>query len=155
MINYSIKCIRKICKNIFFISLLICAGFPAIANDVQKAQRLLTELGFNPGPIDGAFGNKTERALINFYNSNGRVYDGNLDDNEIIDLVNFQKDSSEDCSFVDDATAIRQNEYIDEMLDIYDDTFSNEKYFPNYRDTAYGPFLYLSLIHISEPTRPY
>ena len=28
------------------------------------------------------------------------------------------------------------------MLDIYDDTFSNEKYFPNYRDTAYGPFLY-------------
>jgi hypothetical protein len=59
--------IRKIYKNIFFISLLICAGFPAIANDVQKAQRLLTELGFNPGPIDGAFGNKTELALINFY----------------------------------------------------------------------------------------
>ena len=36
--------IRKIYKNIFFISLLICAGFPAIANDVKKAQRLLTEL---------------------------------------------------------------------------------------------------------------
>jgi len=134
--------IRKIYKNIFFISLLICAGFPAIANDVQKAQRLLTELGFNPGPIDGAFGNKTELALINFYVSNGRVYDGYLDDNEIIDLVNFQKNSLADCTFVDDATAIRQIEYIDEMLDIYDDTFSNEKYFPNYRDTRYGPFLY-------------
>ena len=142
MINYSIMWIRKICKNIFFIPLLICAGFPAIANDVQKAQRLLTELGFNPGPIDGAFGNKTELALINFYVSNGRVYDGYLDDNEIIDLVNFQKNSFADCSFVDDATAIRQIEYIDEMLDIYDDTFSNEKYFPNYRDTRYGPFLY-------------
>ena len=107
MTCYLTKWMRKVYKNMIFISLLICAVFPAIANDVQIAQRLLTELGFNPGPIDGAFGNKTERALINFYNSNGRVYDGNLDDSEIIDLVNFQKNSFKDCSFVNNATAIK------------------------------------------------
>ena len=36
---------------------------PVIANDILTAQRLLTELGYAPGPIDGAYGGKTKKAL--------------------------------------------------------------------------------------------
>ena len=53
---------------------------------VGDIQSWLTQLGYNPGPIDGSYGRRTEEALKNFYNSIGASFDGVLDQNEIIDL---------------------------------------------------------------------
>jgi len=59
---------------------------PINANTVLDSQRILTQLGFKPGSIDGSYGNKTKKALQNFYISIGKKYDGSLDMNELIDL---------------------------------------------------------------------
>jgi peptidoglycan hydrolase-like protein with peptidoglycan-binding domain len=39
-------------------------------NEVLRLQLRLRELGFDPGPADGLFGPKTERALIAFQKAN-------------------------------------------------------------------------------------
>ena len=70
---------------------LICVisftlGTPTFANDVRIAQQLLTELGYNPGPVDGSYGGKTEQALIKFYAAQNKKFDGELSTNEIKDL---------------------------------------------------------------------
>ena len=44
--------------------------------EVKKLQRKLKKLGFNPGPLDGVFGNKTSAALIRFQKSRGLAADG-------------------------------------------------------------------------------
>ena len=54
-----------------------------MAKDVQITQQLLTNLGYNPGPIDGSYGGKTKRALIQFYASQDKIFDGELSSNEI------------------------------------------------------------------------
>lgn len=51
-----------------------------------EAQKLLTDLGYNPGIIDGAYGRKTEKAIINFYLDRGLKFDGSFSKNEINDL---------------------------------------------------------------------
>ena len=52
----------------FFIllSFFLMFGTPTFANDVLTAQKLLTKLGYNPGPIDGSYGGKTKKALEKF-----------------------------------------------------------------------------------------
>ena len=45
-------------------------------NKVQKLQTALTKLNFDPGAIDGIFGSKTEKAVINFQKSQQLVPDG-------------------------------------------------------------------------------
>ena len=57
------------------------------ANDVLTTQKLLTELGYNPGPIDGSYGGKTRLALEDYYTDQRRTFDGKLDLNEVIDLI--------------------------------------------------------------------
>lgn len=44
--------------------------------DVKSVQEILTQLGFNPGPIDGRFGDKTERAVVLFQEANNLYADG-------------------------------------------------------------------------------
>jgi hypothetical protein len=51
-----------------------------------KVQKLLTELFFDPGAIDGAWGGKTKIALEKFYASKNSKFDGKLDVTEIVDL---------------------------------------------------------------------
>ncbi|MDR7871210.1 MAG: LysM peptidoglycan-binding domain-containing protein [Tissierellaceae bacterium] len=43
---------------------------------VTDLQRRLLSFGFNPGPIDGIFGNQTQSAVIAFQRSRGLVVDG-------------------------------------------------------------------------------
>ena len=47
---------------------------------------MLNNLGYNAGPVDGAYGGKTRRALEAFYADNGSKFDGKLDANEVADL---------------------------------------------------------------------
>jgi hypothetical protein len=59
---------------------------PAMSGKVSPAQRLLNQLGYNAGPLDGAYGGKTRTALEKFYADIGSSYDGKLDENEVADL---------------------------------------------------------------------
>ena len=61
-------------------------GFFASAGTIDTAQRMLNQLGYNAGPVDGAYGGKTRAALERFYAQSGSKFDGNLDANEIADL---------------------------------------------------------------------
>jgi hypothetical protein len=45
----------------------------------KEAQRLLTSLGYNPGPIDGLFGRKTSEAIKEFQRNSGIKVDGWVD----------------------------------------------------------------------------
>jgi hypothetical protein len=47
---------------------------------------MLNQLGYNAGPVDGAYGGKTKRALEAFYAKSGGSYDGKLNANELADL---------------------------------------------------------------------
>lgn len=64
--------------------ILLCSlGTKTFADDVWIAQRLLTQLGYSPGPADGLYGRKTRAALDAFYKDQGSIFDGKLDQNEI------------------------------------------------------------------------
>lgn len=59
---------RLILKKIFVIlPFIIVLSSPALANSVAQSQRLLNQLGYNAGAVDGAYGGKTKRALEKFY----------------------------------------------------------------------------------------
>ena len=73
-------------NSIVFIFSIFCTcalGSMSTANDVFTAQRLLTELGYDPGPIDGAYGGKTKKALIKLLKKQDMKFDGKLDKNEL------------------------------------------------------------------------
>ena len=59
----------------------------AFSGTVDTAQRMLNQLGYNAGAVDGAYGGKTKRALEAFYSDTGSKFDGSLDANEIADLT--------------------------------------------------------------------
>ena len=60
-----------------FLPLLVTATMttPVIAGTVDSAQRMLNQLGYNAGVVDGLYGGKTKRALEAFYADNGGSYD--------------------------------------------------------------------------------
>ena len=67
-------------------SLILLSVSEAYSGTVDTAQRLLNQLGYNAGAVDGLYGGKTRRALEAFYAQNGGSYDGKLDANEVADL---------------------------------------------------------------------
>lgn len=67
-------------------SLFLLAASQTFAGTIDSAQRMLNQLGYNPGAVDGLYGGKTKRALEEFYADNGGSYDGKLDANEVADL---------------------------------------------------------------------
>ncbi|WP_177418530.1 peptidoglycan-binding domain-containing protein [endosymbiont of Lamellibrachia barhami] len=48
-------------------------------NLIRKAQEALTGLGYNPGPVDGFWGNKTKYAIFSFQKKVGIEETGQLD----------------------------------------------------------------------------
>ena len=72
----------------FFLSFASSVIFSTtlLAGTVDDAQRMLNQLGYSAGAVDGAYGRKTKSALEKFYSSIGSEYDGILDANEIADL---------------------------------------------------------------------
>ena len=77
--------IKKLLSTLTTLSLLI--PHAVFADTVAQSQRMLNQLGYNAGPVDGAYGGKTKRALEAFYAKSGGAYDGKLDANEVTDLT--------------------------------------------------------------------
>ena len=51
-------------KKIFVIlPFIVVLSSPALANSVAQSQRMLNQLGYNAGAVDGAYGGKTRGAL--------------------------------------------------------------------------------------------
>lgn len=71
-----------------FIALMILTGVASAQEQpsyrqIREAQSLLHQADFNPGPIDGVWGSRTEAALISFLEDIGLSYDGILSENEL------------------------------------------------------------------------
>ena len=70
------------------LSTLIAPASQAQTYTVRDVQSWLTQLGYNPGPVDGSYGRRTAEALTNFYKAQGKQFDGTLDENEFSDIAN-------------------------------------------------------------------
>lgn len=57
---------------------------------IREAQIRLFSLGYNPGRIDGINGRLTSEAVSKFYFDRGEYFDGNLDENEFLDLQAYR-----------------------------------------------------------------
>jgi len=70
----------------FIVSSLCLTANITFAGTVDTAQRMLNQLGYNAGAVDGAYGAKTRGALEAFYADTDGLFDGKLDANEVADL---------------------------------------------------------------------
>ena len=66
---------------------LVCSSAYASSPEVKNVQYLLNQIGFNAGKEDGLYGNTTKKALVDFYASQGKTFDGSADQNEVSDLI--------------------------------------------------------------------
>ena len=57
--------------------------------DVRKVQTMLTELCFKPGPVDGAWGKRTERAAAEFFDKHFDGYKGVFTQTQLFQLNQF------------------------------------------------------------------
>ena len=63
-------------------------------NSPVKVQRLLTEKGFDPGPVDGIYGKKTEEAIISYQRHAGIDVDGKISNSLIQGLQKYEPEGS-------------------------------------------------------------
>ena len=78
----------KVAHFFSYLAIIVFTASALSAGVVDDAQRMLNRLGYNAGPVDGAYGNKTRSALEKFYANQGDKFDGKLDNNELVDLQN-------------------------------------------------------------------
>ena len=67
----------------YFLLVILVTFFPnfSLSDEVtSEAQRLLNELGYNAGPVDGLIGGKTRNAMSDAFNSVGKESDQQLDE---------------------------------------------------------------------------
>jgi len=71
----------RLCILVLFLVATLAGGSPVLAqtDQIRSAQQRLSELGFNPGPIDGLMGARTHQALTAFQNQRGLPATGELD----------------------------------------------------------------------------
>ena len=89
-----VKLVKSV-SGAFIFSIILTTNSSAESYTVRDVQRWLTQLGYNPGPIDGSYGSKAANALTAFYASQGQQFDGILDQNEIDDLLKVQQSALE------------------------------------------------------------
>ena len=97
--------------NLICTAILFLLGLTVLAqaNSVADAQRLLNQLGYNAGRVDGLFGGKTKYALEEFYLLKGDAFDGKLSTNEIMDLSLAAEIIMPGCSVHGSPTLIKKN----------------------------------------------
>ena len=71
-------------RTFLFIFLILFLPSLAMSDEVTaKAQRLLNELGYNAGPVDGVMGNKTRNAMSEAFQAIGKPWDQELDEYDL------------------------------------------------------------------------
>ena len=130
--------------NLICTAILFLLGLTVLAqaNSVADAQRLLNQLGYNAGRVDGLFGGKTKYALEEFYLLKGDAFDGKLSTNEIMDLSLAAEIIMPGCSVHGSPTLIKKNVFSEVLFNKIENSMQNSKYFPKHQDTRYGPFLH-------------
>ena len=73
-------------RKFFYVFLLVISAANVSFSDevTAKAQRLLNELGYDAGPVDGLMGNKTRNAISEAFQSVGKDWDQELDEDDLI-----------------------------------------------------------------------
>ena len=72
--------------SVLALSVINFSTLASFAGTVAEVQRFLNLLGYNAGPEDGVYGEKTKRALENFYLEKNERFDGTIDSIELKDL---------------------------------------------------------------------
>ena len=67
---WSMNRLRLLFKFLTVFLLISYLGTPVLSNDIYEAQEILTELGYDVGPIDGVAGSKTLKAINKLYSEN-------------------------------------------------------------------------------------
>lgn len=88
--------------------------------DVRQAQKMLNQLGYKAGSVDGIAGKNTNRAMQDFMTSVGRTFDGSID--------------SEEVALLSDATGTVIGPYR------YRDAFTAQENLPLYYTAKGGPY---------------
>ena len=127
-----------ICTAILF---LLGLSVSAQANPVADAQRLLNQLGYNAGPVDGLFGGKTKYAIEEFYLVKGDTFDGKLSTNEIMDLSIASRIVYPGCQFFGSPDLISNDTFFDNLRSRFEDAWNERTYYYD-SETRYGPFLH-------------
>ena len=71
-------------RTFLFIFLILFLPSLAMSDEVTaKEQRLLNELGYNAGPVDGVMGNKTRNAMSEAFQAIGKPWDQELDEYDL------------------------------------------------------------------------
>lgn len=93
---------------------------PEIANaqQIRDVQQRLSDLGFNPGTIDGKYGNQTKRSILEFQKANGLQMDGKVTQH-LIDALAKAKNNKFDFDKWDDE--LKQTQTNDKKLTLIDD----------------------------------
>ena len=77
----------KIIKTLGIALFILLQSMAANSNSyVRGSQYMLNQLGYAAGTEDGIKGKNTIEALTKYYADNNKVFDGIIDDNELIDL---------------------------------------------------------------------
>ena len=77
-----------------FLLIILITLFPSfsLSDEVTaEAQRLLNELGYNAGPVDGLIGGKTRNAMSDAFKSVGKEWDRELDEGDLAILKDILK----------------------------------------------------------------
>lgn len=61
------------------------------SQNVKEAQRLLKELGYDPGPVDGQYGPKTN-AAVKAFQRDERIYQDGVIDQNLLELLQVEMD---------------------------------------------------------------
>ena len=72
-------------------TLLFIPNSSMLGDDVAQLQSRLTEMGFNPGRVDGIFGHLTESAVKEFQKSVGVKIDGQCGPSTVISMMRLMK----------------------------------------------------------------
>ena len=78
----------------YFLLVILITLFPnfSLSDDLTaEAQRLLNELGYNAGPVDGLIGGKTRNAMSDAFKSVGKEWDRELDETDLAILKDILK----------------------------------------------------------------
>ena len=141
MLSLYFHTLNTLKNSVIIITVFACMASGTSANNVAQSQKMLLDLGFNPGSADGIYGNKTRIALEEFYTSIADVFDGVISANEIMDLSIASRMVYPGCQFFGSPDFISNDTFFDNLRSRFEDAWNERTYYYD-SETRYGPFLH-------------